>query len=105
MLLADGVLFSVAHLVELSCRYTSLHGIVLGGLRTPVAEREIVLVGTAFIAMALDGQLVVGVIFHDVPQLSRIGCECFQGIGTKRGLVVVEIGVLDFSQKLGNPGA
>src|ERR1700688_3800646 len=55
--------------------------------------------------MALDGELVVGVIFQHVPQFCRIGCERFQGIGTKRSLVVVEISIFDFSQKLVNPGA
>ena len=100
-----GLFFAEADHVELRGGNAHLDQVVLGGAGTPVAERDVVLGGTALIAVALDGQLVVRVIFQDVAQFRGIGLQGLHGVGTQRGLVVVEIGIFDFGQKLVDAGA
>ena len=102
---ADGLLLAEADHVELRGGNAHLDQVVLGGAGTPVAQRDVVLGGTALIAVALDGQLVARVIFQDVAQFRGVGLQGLHGVGAQRGLVVVEIGVFDFGQQLIDAGA
>jgi hypothetical protein len=99
--LADGTFLAVTDDVELRRGDAHPDEIILCGGGTPVAEADVVLGGAALVAVALDGQLVIGVVLQDVTQFGGIGLEGFHGIGTERSLVVIEIGVFDFGQKLG----
>src|ERR1035441_4793859 len=104
-LLADRAFLAITDQAELSRRDTDPDQVLFGGPRTPVAKSDIVLGGAALIAVALDRQFVVGVVFQDVAQLGRIGLEGFHGIGPKRVLVVVEIRIFNFGQQRVNAGA
>ena len=99
--------FSLPKLMTSSCAGGNAHldQVVLRGAGAPVAQCNVVLGGAPLIAVALDGQLIVRVILQDVAQLRGIGLQGLHSVGTQRGLVVVEIGVFDFGQKLIDAGA
>src|SRR5215469_13097739 len=92
---AYGLIFSVAHDVELGIGDADLHQIGLGGLGAGIAEREVVLFGAALIGVAFDGEVVIGILNNDVAQFGGIGLQRFHGVGTQFVLVVIEIRVFD----------
>jgi hypothetical protein len=73
--LADGTLFAVADHTELRRGNTHLHQVVLSRGGTPVAKADVVLGGTTLVAMALDGQFIIWVVFQDVAQFGGIGLQ------------------------------
>ncbi len=99
MLFANGLVLAIADDSQLRIGNANAHQVFLGGLCPGIAQREIVLFGAALVAVAFDGQFVVGILLNDVAQLGGIGLQSRYGIGAKGVLVVVEIGVLNSGQQ------
>ncbi len=86
-------------------RNAYLHQVNLGGIGAFLTERHVVLGGTTLVAMAFNGQLVIGIILQDVAQLGGIDLQGLDPVGAQGVLVVVEIGILNATQKGVDVGA
>ena len=79
--------------------------ILLRRFRAGIAERHVVLHGSAFVAVSLDGQLVIRVLPQDIAERLSVGQQGLFGIGTQAVLVVIEVRVLDARQQPVDAGA
>src|SRR5712664_162057 len=94
-LVAEGLLLAEADGVDAVGRNPQRNHVLLHGAGTAIAEAQVVFRGAALVAVAFDGYLEARIVFQEIRGLGERGA----GIGTKVGLVVVEIGIADFFQE------
>ncbi len=102
---ADRAFLAVANQAQLSRRDAHRHKELLRGARAAVAERQIVLLGTALIRVAFDQQFLVGIIGQDVPDHGDISLQNGGCIVADGRLIVIEQGVVQMSEFLVERGA
>src|SRR5690242_3038772 len=105
VILADRALFAVADHGKLRVGDSDVDQIVLGRLRAPIAERQVVFGRASLIAVAFDLHFVIRILLDDVAQLDGVGAQGRNRVGTQAALVVVEIGVGNARQELIDAGA
>src|SRR5260370_9369512 len=94
-LVAEGVVLAEAESVDAVDRNPQRHHVLLHGAGTAIGEAKVVFRGAPLVAVAFDGYLEPRIVFQEIRGLRERGAS----IGTKVGLVVVEIGIADFSQE------
>src|SRR6266852_2749412 len=86
---AERLLLAKAHGAEAVGGNAQRNDVLLNGGGAAIAEAQVVFRGAALVAVAFDGRFDRRVVLQEVRGLGERGT----GIGTKVGLVVVEIGV------------
>src|SRR5258708_39730793 len=94
-LVAAGLLLAEADGVDAVGRNAQRNHVLLHGAGTAIAEAQVVFRGAPLVAVAFDGHLEPRIVFQEIRGLRERGAS----IGTKVGLVVVEIGIADFSHE------
>src|SRR5260370_38002031 len=94
-LVAEGLLLAEADGVDAVGRNAQRNHVLLHGAGTAIAEAQVVFRGAPLVAVAFDGYLEARIVFQEIRGLRERGA----GIGTKVGLVVVEIGITNFSHE------
>src|SRR5258708_26544249 len=94
-LVAEGLLLAEADGVDAVGRNAQRDHVLLHGAGTAIAEAQVVFRGAPLVAVAFDGYLEARIVFQEIRGLGERGA----GIGTKVGLVVVEIGITNFSHE------
>src|SRR5258707_8785153 len=92
---AEGLLLAEAGGIEAIGSNAQRHDILLDGVGAANAEAKVVFGGAALVAVAFDGCFDGRVGFQEVRGLGESGA----GVRTDIGLVVVEVGVLHFTQE------
>src|SRR5258708_33129930 len=92
---AEGLLLAEADGADAVVRNAQRDHVLLHGAGTAIAEAQVVFRGAPLVAVAFDGYLEPRIVFQEIRGLRERGT----GIGTKVGLVVVEIGIADFSHE------
>src|SRR6266478_4932360 len=92
---AEGLLLAEAGGIEAIGSNAQRHDILLDGVGAANAEAKVVFGGAARVAVAFDGCFDGRVGFQEVRGLGESGA----GVRTDIGLVVVEVGVLHFTQE------
>src|SRR5258706_1535793 len=91
-LVAEGLFFAEADGADAIGGEAQGDEILLDGAGAAIAEREVVLGGTALVAVAFDGDAELRVIAQEVSGLG----ECCAGVRANVCFVEIKIGVLDF---------
>src|SRR5258708_1148285 len=94
-LVAEGLLLAEADGVAAVVTNPHTDHLLLHGAGTAIAEAQVVFRGAPLVAVAFDGYLEARIVFQEIRGLGERGA----GIGTKVGLVVVEIGITNFSHE------
>jgi hypothetical protein len=92
---AERLLFAPAGGVEVICGEAQTDQVFLDGVGAALAQSKIVFGGTAFVAMAFDGDAHVRIIFEEVGGL----LQRFAGVGPNGRGVVIEVGVANFLEE------
>src|SRR5579884_3587472 len=94
VLRADGTVLAIADHQQLARGYPEAHQVLACFLRPRVAQRHVVLLRTTLVAVAFNGELVIGVLPQNVGQGLRVGLQRSLRIGAQDVFVVIEVRVL-----------
>src|ERR1700678_2046377 len=89
--LAERLLHTVADRLDVACTDPRLHQRALDTARTTVAQSQVVLSGSAFVAVSLDNEVNIGMLRQE----SDIRLNRTLLIRTNIRFVVIEVNVLD----------